>query len=285
MEAVVEGNGGLQKVRVESPNADGEIYLHGAHVTSWKPAGEKEVLFLSSQSRWEDGHAIRGGVPICFPWFGGKANDPKAPAHGFVRTKAWQLESISQIEEGIRVGMFTESNEDTKQWWPADFHLAYQVTFASELTLELEVTNTGKNSLRFEEALHSYHRVENILKARVMGLDMVPYLDKMDLNRKKTQIGDIVIASETDRVYMDTPNAIELEDPGLRRRTQVAKENSLTTVIWNPWVQKAYSMSDLGNDDWMRMICIETSNVAEFAVELGQGERHTMKATISVGDL
>jgi D-hexose-6-phosphate mutarotase len=84
---------------------------------------------------------------------------------------------------------------------------------------------------------------------------------------------------------MDTPNAIELEDPGLRRRTQVAKENSLTTVIWNPWVQKAYSMSDLGNDDWMRMICIETSNVAEFAVELGQGERHTMKATISVGDL
>lgn len=118
---VVEGNGGLPKVRITSPEVVGEMYLYGAHVTSWKPVGGEEVLFLSSQSRWEHGHAIRGGVPVCFPWFGDKADDPKAPAHGFVRTKAWQLESIAQVGAAATVNMFTESNEDTKRWWPADF--------------------------------------------------------------------------------------------------------------------------------------------------------------------
>src|SRR5678815_5633056 len=98
---VVEGNGGLPKVRITSPEVEGEVYLHGAHVTSWKPAGGEEVLFLSSQSRWEQGCAIRGGVPICFPWFGGKGGDPTAPAHGFVRTTPWQLESIAQVGSAV----------------------------------------------------------------------------------------------------------------------------------------------------------------------------------------
>src|SRR5258707_396889 len=111
---LVEGNGALPKVRITSPECEGEMYLHGAHVTSWKPAGAEEVLFLSSQSRFEHGRAIRGGVPICFPWFGGKSDDPKAPAHGFVRTKMWQLESITQVGHAVAVSMFTESNEDTK---------------------------------------------------------------------------------------------------------------------------------------------------------------------------
>src|SRR5439155_19188080 len=155
---LVEGNRGLPKVRITSPEAIGEMYLHGAHVASWKPAGKEEVLFLSSQSRWEHGHAIRGGVPICFPWFGGKADDPKAPAHGFVRTKAWQLESIAQVGNAVTVSMFTESDEGTKRWWPAEFRLVHRATFGSELSLELVVTNTGGTSLRFEEALHAYHR-------------------------------------------------------------------------------------------------------------------------------
>src|SRR5712671_4209636 len=141
--SVVAGNGGLQKVRITSREASGEMYLHGAHITSWKPMGGEEVLFLSSQSRWDHTHAIRGGVPICFPWFGGKADDPSAPAHGFVRTKAWQLESIAQAGNGIAVSMFTVSDEDTRRWWPAEFRLDYRVTFAAELKLELVVTNTG----------------------------------------------------------------------------------------------------------------------------------------------
>lgn len=281
---IVEGNGGLKKVCIESSQAVGEIYLHGAHITSWKPAGRNEVLFLSSQSRWDDGHAIRGGIPICFPWFGDKADDPKAPAHGFARTKAWQLESVGEGENRVTVSMFIESDENTKRWWPADFHLAYRVTFASELRLELVVTNTGKNKLRFEEALHTYHRVGNILNTRVGGLHAVDYIDKTDSNRKKFQRGEIAIASETDRIYLNTRGPIELEDPVLRRRTNVAKENSCTTVVWNPWVQKSCSMSDLADDEWIQMICIETSNVSDFAVDLAPGQEHKMRAVVRVVD-
>jgi glucose-6-phosphate 1-epimerase len=279
---VVEGNGGLPKVRITTPEATGEMYLHGGHVTSWKPRGADEVLFLSSQSRWEDGHAIRGGVPVCFPWFGNKEGDPKAPAHGFVRTKSWQLESIAQAGDAISVSMFTESGDSTKEWWPADFRLVHRVTFGSELGLELVLTNTGTASLRFEEALHAYYAVGEVEKAQVRGLDGVHYIDKTDRNREKTQQGEVVIASETDRVYLNTSGTVELGDPVLRRRIHVTKENSRTTVVWNPWAQKARSMSDLADDGWQQMICIEISNVSDFAVTLGPGRQHTMKATVRV---
>ncbi len=280
--SVVEGNGGLSKVRITSPQATGEMYLHGGHVTAWKPAGAEEVLFVSSESRWEDGRAIRGGVPVCFPWFGDKKGDPKAPAHGFVRTKAWELESIAQTGNTTTVSMFTESGPDTKKWWPADFRLVHRATFGSELRLELILTNTGATPLRFEEALHAYHRVGQIEKARVRGLDGVHYLDKTDQNREKTQQGEVAITSETDRIYLDTSAAVDLEDPILHRRTRIAKENSRTTVVWNPWVEKAHSMSDLADDEWQKMICIETSNVSDFAVNLEPGRQHRMELIVRV---
>jgi glucose-6-phosphate 1-epimerase len=282
---IVEGNGGLPKVRVTSAKAAGEIYLLGANVTSWKPRDKEEVLFISSQSRWEVGRAIRGGVPICFPWFGSKADDPKAPAHGFARTKSWQLESIALTGAGITVSMFTESGDDTRRWWPGEFRVVYRATFGSELGLELEITNTGHASLRFEEALHAYHRVGEIEKPRVSGLDAVRYLDKTDSNREKTQQGEIAIRSETDRVYLNTTHAIELDDPSLRRRTRISKENSRTTVVWNPWVEKAHSLPDFGDEEWKQMICLETSNVSDYSLALEPGQRHTMKALIRVDDL
>ena len=281
---IVAGNGGLGKVVIATPNAAGEMYLHGAHVTSWQPRGSGEVLFVSSRARWEDGHAIRGGVPICFPWFGPKADDPRAPAHGFVRTKVWQLESIVRAGDAVTVSMFTESNAETKRGWPADFHLAHRATFGSDLTLELVVRNTGKTSLRFEEALHTYFRVGHIEKARLQGLNAVPYLDKTDSNRKKTQQGPIEIVSETDRVYLNTTGAIALEDHSLRRRMDVAKENSFTTVVWNPWVEKAKGFSDFDDNEWMQMLCVETSNVSDFAVELAPGQQHKMRSIVRVAD-
>jgi glucose-6-phosphate 1-epimerase len=281
---VLAGNGGLPKVCITSAAATGEMYLHGAHVTSWKPRGADEVLFVSSESRWEDGRAIRGGIPICFPWFANKAGDPSAPAHGFVRTKPWQLESIVQAGDAVTVSMFTESNANTKRWWPADFHLVHRATFGSTLSLELVLNNSGATSLRFEEALHTYIRVGQIEKARLQGLNTVDYLDKTDSNRKKTQHGPIVIASETDRVYLNTMQAIELEDHALRRRICVAKENSFTTVVWNPWSEKAKALSDLGDAEWMQMICVETSNVSDFAVHLAAGQQHNMQAIVSVGN-
>jgi glucose-6-phosphate 1-epimerase len=281
---VTAGNGGLPKVRISSPDAAGEVYLHGAHVTSWKPAGEKEVFFLSSRSRWEEGHAIRGGVPLCFPWFRGKQGDPRAPAHGFVRTKAWQIESIAQVGGAVTVSMFTESDEHTKKWWPSEFRLIHRVTFGRELSLELVVTNTGRTSLRFEEALHAYYHVGNIEVTRARIPDALHYFEGADLNHKKTQLGDILITSETDRLYLNTRDAIELEDPLLRRRICITKENSRTTVVWNPWEQKAHSLSDLAADEWKQLLCIEPCNVSDFAVDLAPGQQHAMKSHIRVVD-
>ena len=281
---IVEGNGGLSKVRITSPACVGEMYLHGAHITSWRPAGEEEVLFLSSHSRWEDGHAIRGGIPICFPWFAHNAEDPQAPDHGFVRTKAWRLDSIVDVAGTINVRMSTESDEATRNWWPAEFRLVLCARFGTELSIELEVANAGKTPLSFEEALHAYFRLGNIEVTRARIPDALRYVDKTDSHRTKTQFGDIVIASETDRVYLDTRDEIELEDPVLRRRVRVAKENSRTTVLWNPWTQKAHSLSDFGEDEWVRMVCVEPSNVSDFAVHLAPGQQHTMKTLIRVVD-
>ena len=279
---VQEGNGGLPKVEVNSAGIAGEMYLLGAEVTSWKPAGAEEALFVSAASKWADGRAIRGGVPICFPWFGNKADDAKAPAHGFVRAKPWEIESITRAGDAVTVSLLTGSDDGTKKMWPADFRLVQRATFGAELSMELEMTNTGAAPLRFEEALHTYFRIGDIGRARVRGLDGIHYIDKTDGNREKPQQGDVQITAETDRVYLDTRGAVELEDAAMRRRIRVSKENSLATVVWNPWAEKARAMSDFGDEEWKQMVCIETCNVAKHAVTLGPGEKHRMKAMIRV---
>jgi len=279
---VVTGNGGLPRVHISSAVANGDIYLHGAHVTAWSPPGADEVLFVSSASKWEEGKAIRGGVPICFPWFGDKADDPTAPAHGFLRTTTWSLDSITVQASVVTVTMSIGSDEATQRWWPADFRATYRATFGTELKLELQVRNAGGAAIRFEEALHAYFNVGNVRQARVKGLDAVHFLDKTDHYREKVQRGDVEITSETDRVYLDTQTPVELSDHAMDRRIEVTKRNSLTTVIWNPWSVKANAMSDLGPNEWTRMLCLETSNVLDYAVDLGGGGIHRMGAVVSV---
>jgi len=279
---VTAGNGGLPRVSVEGAECAGEIYLLGATVTSWKPRGGEEVLFVSGKSKWEDGKAIRGGVPICCPWFGNKAGDAKAPAHGFVRAKAWQLDSIARNGGAVTVSMTTGSDEGTKKLWPGECRLLQRVTFGAELTMELEMKNTGAAPFEFEEALHSYFRVGDSTRARVHGLDGIRYLDKTDGNREKTQQGDVTIAKETDSVYLDTSGAAELEDAVLKRRIRVSKKNSLATVVWNPWIEKARALSDLGDEEWKQFVCVETCNAAKHAVTLAPGARHGMEAVIQL---
>lgn len=279
---VTQGNGGLAKVSISSAEAAGEIYLQGAHVTAWKPAGAEEVLFVSAKSRWGEGAAIRGGVPICFPWFANKADGAKAPAHGFARTRAWSLEAVEKDGEAVRVTMTLGSDHSTREFWAGDFHAEYRVTFWRELKMELTVKNRGAAAVRFEEALHTYFRVGDIAKARVRGLDGMRYTDKMDARREKLQKGDVVITSETDREYLDTPHEVELVDDVIRRKIQIRNENSRTTVVWNPWVAKAKAMSDFGDEEWKQMICVETTNVSQFAVELGAGQQHRMTVVIKV---
>jgi len=279
---VCEGDGGLARVDISSPLAQGEMYLHGAHVTSWRPAGSEEVLFLSTKSRWEEGQAIRGGIPICFPWFRGKADDLHAPAHGFVRTRTWQLYSIVESNAGVAVTMFTESDEQTRRWWPVEFRLVHRVTFGSELKLELVCINTGKTPLHFEEALHTYNRVADVGTVRLQGLDGTRFLDNADSNREKTQLGDVTIASQTDNAFINTQNAVDLLDPKMGRRIRLEKANSKTTVVWNPWQEGASRLRDLGEGEWKQFVCVEASNIIGAAITLAQGREHTMSAVLSV---
>ncbi len=282
---VCEGHGGLARVEIDTPLAYGEIYLHGAHVTSWRPAGSEETLFLSSKSRWEDGQAIRGGIPICFPWFRGKADDPHAPAHGFVRTRSWQLDSIVENIAGVAVTMFIESDEQTRRWWAGECRLVHRVTFGSELKLELICINTGKTQFHFEEALHTYNRVADVEQVCLQGLAGIRFLDNFDSNKERMQLGDLTLTSQTDDAFVDTQNAVDLLDPNSGRRIRLQKSNSATTVVWNPWQDRARGLQDLGDGEWKQFLCVEASNIMSAAVTLAPGQEHTMTAVLRVAGL
>jgi glucose-6-phosphate 1-epimerase len=282
---IVAANGGLPKVRVTSAFASADIYLHGAQVTSWQPAGHEEIIFLSEKSRWENGRAIRGGIPICFPWFRAKADDAKAPAHGVVRTKSWELISISESADGVVVELVTKSDSLTREWWPYEFHVMHRVTVGAKLKLELIATNTGTTPFTIEEALHTYHAVGDVKQVRVAGLDGTKFLDNMDGNAEKMQAGDVVISQATDNAYLDTRQALELIDPVLKRSVRIEKEHSLTTIVWNPWDKAAHALADLGDEEWKGFACVEASNILGAAVPLAAGEEHAMTATIRVFSL
>ena len=278
---VVAGNGGLPKVRVTSALASAEVYLHGAHVTSWRPAGEEEVIFLSEHSQWQDGLAIRGGIPICSPWFGNKADDPNAPKHGFVRIREWRLDSVTAEDDGtVAVTLTTESGEASRRWWPHEFRMEHRIVIGKTLHLDLTVTNTGDATFDFAEALHTYFHVGDARMVRVRGLDGVTYQDNVDGNREKVQAGELAFTGPTDNVYLNTRGSVELVDPRLRRTIRTEKFHSATTVVWNPGAQGAAALVDLGDDEWERMVCVEACNVRGLAVSLGAGQAHTMTAVL-----
>jgi glucose-6-phosphate 1-epimerase len=278
---IVAGAGGLERVRIESPAAEGEMYLHGGHVTSWKPTGWDEVLFMSRLARFETSRAIRGGVPVCFPWFGAHPSNAQAPSHGFARLKPWKLDAIKEPGGVVTVTMSLTNDQDTELWWPSRFRLEHRATFGATLTLELIVTNTGDTPFTFEEALHTYYRVGDIRHVRVRGLERKRYLDALDFSHEKMQEDEIVFAEETDRIYLDTVKPVTIDEAG-RRTLQITTERSHATVVWNPWVDKARALADLGDEEWQRFVCVETCNVAPRAVDLAPGHQHAMRAVISV---
>ncbi len=283
---LVPGNGGLAKVRVTVPAASGEVYLQGAQVMSWRPAGFKEVIFVSERSHWEDGRAIRGGIPVCFPWFRGKTDDPKAPAHGVVRTRAWTLQSITAEGDGsVTVVCLTESDESTQRWWPHDFRLTHRISMGETLRMELTATNIGSNAFRFEEALHTYFRVGDVERVEVRGLKGVAYLDNMDGNREKVESRELTVSGPIDNAYLDATGPAEIVDPIEGRKLLTQKENSATTVVWNPGEEGAGRLADLGDQEWHPMICVEGANILGAAISLGPGESHTMRVTLSLTDI
>ena len=279
------GEGGMPRLMISTALAEAEIYVHGAHVAKFAPhagAGNgKPLLFLSKRAVFNESKPIRGGVPICFPWFGPRANDPSAPAHGFARTKAWTPESIAVNGSGEVTATFAMSaDEQTRQFWPYDFTARYTVTVGEHLYLSLNVTNTGAAAFGFEEALHSYLLVGDVHSVVVHGLEGTTYLDKMKEGQQVIQADAIHFVGETDRVYLNTHSTCRVDDPANDRVIVVEKSGSRSTVVWNPWIEKSRGFSDFGDDEWPGMVCIETCNVGENAVSLSPGSNHRMTATI-----
>ena len=266
---------GMPRVEIATPAAEARVYLHGAHVTHYHPRGRRPVLFMSGSSSFEPGKPIRGGVPVIFPWFGPHPTDPTKPAHGWARTSVWTLRDVSAEEEdGVSL---------TLSLGPVNgAALTYRVHAGPVLAMELQVSNEGDTPLAFEAALHTYLAVADVLQADVEGLDGRQYLDKVDGMKRKTQSGPVTITGETDRVYLNTADTVTVHDRAAGRRLIVSKEGSNSTVVWNPWVEKAKRLPDFGDDEWPRMLCVETANVAENAITLPPKASHLMKAVVRV---
>ena len=282
-----EGRGGLILAQVMTEACRAAIYLHGAHVVSWQPEGQEPVLFLSEQSHFEAGKAIRGGVPVIFPWFGARTGQrTDGPAHGFARTQVWDVAFAAVAGDEVRLTLTLGPSDESRTLGYDHFRLAYELSFGRELTMRLSVANVANEEqdvLQFEEALHTYFAVGAAEEVRIHGLAGTEYLDKTDDFKRKLQEQDILtLAGTVDRPYLNTEATVVLDDPKVGRRIVIAKQGSKTTVVWNPWSDVAAALADFGDDEWERMTCIETANAAEDLITLRPTEAHTMEAKISV---
>jgi D-hexose-6-phosphate mutarotase len=276
------GPGGLPRAVITSRAAVTHVHLHGAQVTHHQPAGEPPLLFLSSRSRFASGAAIRGGVPVVFPWFGPRAGDPAAPDHGFARISDWTVESVEQSGGGVvEMILGLEPSDASRRLWPHDFRLRLAAVIGARLELTLEVENRSPAPFTFEQALHAYLRVGDVGDVSITGLEGVTYIDKTDgLRRKALPDGPFRLDGPTDRVFLGTTSTCRVADPRLGRRLVIDKRGSSTTVVWNPWRERARAMSDLGPGEWRSMLCVEAANAGDDAVTLGAGERHVMGIAI-----
>jgi len=276
------GQGGLKRLVIKTSQADAEIYLHGAHVTQFQPRDQKPVLFMSGKSWFEPGKPIRGGVPICFPWFG--AGKDGRPAHGFARLSEWDVTGAEQASDGaVEINFQFLSDAATRKDWDGDFEVTFRVRIGTALGMELRVRNTSSQSMQIEEALHTYLAVSDVRQVGIAGLAGTTYSDRVGTPHTEIEgAAPIRITAETDRIYLNTQATCIIDDPGWRRRLAIEKTGSDTTVVWNPWIAKAKAMPDFGDDEWPAMLCIETCNVREHAVTLAPGQTHTMTATVRV---
>ena len=256
------GRGGLPVVRIETAWSTAEIYLHGAQVTRFERKGDSPLLFMSAASEFQAGKAIRGGVPLIFPWFGARDG---MPAHGFARLADWDLVSTSVLPEGSVRLHFKLPPDD-------EFEVDFTVTVGATLTMELAVTNTGSSDFTFENCLHTYFHIRSIARTVIAGLQGTRYLDQLTGDHHTEANEFIRIAGETDRIYQDTHATVEIRDSEIRRAIRVRKSGSRSTVVWNPWREKSIRMADFGEHEYLHMICVESGNLRENSITLAPGE-------------
>ncbi len=274
---------GLVRARITTPACTAELYLQGAHLTHWQPAGHGPVLFLSEQSSIAPGKAIRGGVPIIFPWFGPRTGArTDGPSHGFARTEIWELAFAALAGDALHLTLTLAPTEQSRALGFDHFSVALQLVLGETLTMRLTVANESGETLRIEEAFHTYFTVGDAAQVRITGLAGAEYLDKTDHFTRKVQTEPVItLFAETDRLYVNTTAAVTLEDPTLRRAISVVKQGSQSTVVWNPWK----ALPDMADPAWQGMTCVETANAADNTLTIAPNSTHTMESRISVESL
>lgn len=287
---IVEGEGGFAFIKIHNGKADALISLYGGQVLSYQKPQQPDVFFLSDKAYYQHGKAIKGGVPICWPWFGNDPENKGRPAHGFARNSLWQLSASEQLANGDTcVELQLSPNESSRSLWPHDFLLSLKVTVGDELTLQLTTHNKDTRAVEITQALHTYFAVESIDTLRISGLENLDYLDKAKSNtgaEQKTQQGEIHIEGEVDRIYLQVPEQITLKHiaPSHSADTAISlqSKNNATAVVWNPWQQLCEQSADLKPDDYQRFVCVETANAASDVIKLAAGESFSLQARISI---
>lgn len=277
------GPSGSALAQIHNAHAVATISLYGGQPLAYQPHGQGPVLWASGHNHYQAGRAIRAGIPICWPWFGPHPTDPSMPAHGFVRTANWNVLSTAVLTDGAtQVRLRISDNDLADRGWPYAFDLRCVVTVGAELRVELIARNPGDVPYMCGAALHSYFGVSDVSKIAIYGLDGCEYIDKVDGSQRKTQDGPVTIGAETDRVYLDTVATCVIDDAGMGRRIRVAKSGSHTTVVWNPWIEKAQRLADFGPEEYHTMVCVETANAEADVVTIAPGGEHRLAAVIDV---
>jgi len=267
---------GFRYVDIKNSNAHVKIALQGAHIFEYKRQGEKPLLWLSPLSDFEEGRAIRGGVPLCWPAFG--TNNPQLKQHGFARVSMFEFMGAKEINEGLTEVLFElRDTKESLNIWNHKFKLEFKVTLSKSLEMQLKTTNLDDKEFLITEALHTYFNISDISNAKVKGLDSKAHFDALS-NENSLYEGEITFKEEFDSVFQGVENDLYLEDN--ERTIQIKNEGSLSVIVWNPWIEKCSKMSAMKDDAYREFVCIESANAYEDFRVLKVGESHTLKATL-----
>ena len=273
---------GFSLLKIKNSAARATISPYGGQVLSFIPEGGDDLLFLSRESFFTVGKAIRGGIPVCWPWFGPHPRDTTLPAHGFVRTMPWSLAQTEETADSTNVILECVSTPETRAVWPHDFRLAISVSIGKTLRITLTTTNTGGTPFAITDALHTYFRIGDIARASVIGLEGTTYLDRVGTEATKEQGGAVTVSGETDRVYYSAASCAVVNGTNGKAVT-VEKVGFPDTVVWNPWIDRAKAMADFGDDEYRTMICAEAGSVRGNVINVAPGVSVTQRMAIVPG--
>lgn len=274
-----EDASGLIVAEINNALGSASLCLQGAHLMTWQPKSQSvPVVWLSRDTKPAVGKSIRGGAPVCWPWFGAHASEASFSGHGFARTVPWRvIESGTEPNGATRLTLRLVANDKTRVQWTDECSVDLTVIVGETLRMELTTENNSNADLEIGEALHTYFQISDIGAIKVTGLEGSEYWDKVGGSNLRKQDGAIAFSSEVDRVYIDNAAECVIHDEQLKRRIHIAKSGSLSTVVWTPWVEKANKMGDMGQPDgWREMVCVESANAINNVVKVAAGTAHTL---------